>query len=43
MNNFVPPRPGENIVLTCLDCKNMFTGPNPGNNPLRKFYFQQKN
>lgn len=30
INNFYPPRPGENIVLMCTKCKAMFSGPNPG-------------
>jgi len=39
MSNFYPPRPGEIIFLTCLDCKNMFKGPNPGNNNPLRFLF----
>ena len=30
MQNFHPPREGEQIPLLCLKCKKMFSGPNPG-------------
>lgn len=32
MNYFVPPKPGERIMLMCINCKKMFFGPNPGHN-----------
>ena len=35
-NSFVPPTPGERIMLLCTKCKAMFSGPNPGyNSPFR--------
>lgn len=34
INNFVPPKPGENILLMCCKCKCMFNGPNPGYGPV---------
>lgn len=29
-NNFMPPRPGEQVPLICLKCHKNFCGPNPG-------------
>ena len=30
VNNFVPPKPGDLIMLLCMDCRMMFHGKNPG-------------
>lgn len=30
VNNFVPPKPGEKILLFCMECKTIFHGSNPG-------------
>lgn len=38
VNNFVPPKPGDTIVLMCIDCKFMFRGKNPGHGIFGSFY-----
>ncbi len=36
-NNFIPPQPGQIIMLQCIKCRFVFHGPNPGSGITRLF------